>query len=193
MKKIMGILVFMIIFCTSSLAFADDWTYAGRFVLRYDMPHSTDVFIMNHLVPYSSQAIGTTHGKYMPYDVYYQHDHSTDRGGGAEYANWHFEYNAKVVPLNIYGAPMDYSGLHSGSIVTSYVIATKGSYGIIPKTFRVYDRKSHEVLFEARGTMGSEELHQNSAAEVILQQSAPHPVERGTSDKLKGHGYYAYS
>ncbi|WP_021171332.1 hypothetical protein SOV_36210 [Sporomusa ovata DSM 2662] len=61
MKTITKLFVFIILVSFSNLVFANDWVYAGRYLLRSDFSHThhTDVFLMNHLTSYSKQLVGT--------------------------------------------------------------------------------------------------------------------------------------
>lgn len=193
MKLVIKTLIFIMMISVSNLAFASDWVYAGRYVLRNDIPiaHHMDLLLMNHLTSYNNQPIGIGENSYSLYDVYYMHDHASDTGDAAkEYDDRSFRFQAKIVPLNIYGEVMDYSGTNSATVVSDFVIAAKGVFGISPKQHRVYDRKTHEILFEANGAMGGQQLYKDSAAEDILKQSGDHPVFRGASEKLNGSGYY---
>ncbi len=190
MKVIIKTLIFIMMISFSNLAFASDWIYAGRYVLSNNIPIApyTDLLLINHLTSYSNRTIGEN--SYSLYDVYYMHDHESDTGDSAkEYDDRSFRFQAKIVPLDIYGKVMDYSGTKSATIVSDFVIAAKGVFGISPKQHRVYDRKTHEILFEATGAMGGQQLYKDSAAEDILKQSGDHPVFRGASDKLNGSGY----
>lgn len=196
MKTITKIFVFILLMSFSNLVFANDWVYAGRYVLRSNFSHThhTDVFLMNHLTSYSNQLVGTGKNDYSLYDVYYMHDHASDTGDGTkEYDDRSFQFQAKIVPLNIYGKVMDYTGTYSGTVVSEFIIAAKGVLGVSPKHQKVYDRKTNQLLFEASGDMGSEPLYKDSAAEAILKHSGDHPVSHGTSDELNGSSYYPYN
>ena len=86
MKKLMMVLMIMVVCLLPGNVSAQDYTYAGRFYLRRVPPiaHNADMFLVNHLISHKGEA---PEG-YMPYDVYYLHDHATDRGAyGLEYAN----------------------------------------------------------------------------------------------------------
>lgn len=169
---------------------AQDFVYAGRFYLRSAPPiaHNADVFLLNHL----SAEKGDAPEGYMPYDVYYAHDHSTDTGDySLEYANQSFRFAAKIVPLNIYNKPMG-DGLFAGTITCDFVIAAQGVYGIGITKFSVYDTVSGEQLFLASGQMGTEQLYAESAAEFILKQSGDHPVDGGAANQLAGVAYYPF-
>ena len=128
MKKIILALLLMIVCMVPGLALAHDYTYAGRFYLRSMPPiaHNADMFLVNHLINKKGEA---PEG-YLPYDVYYTHDHATDRGDyGLEYANQSFEFDVMIVPLNIYNKDMG-TGLYAGTIDCHMIIAAQGVYGI---------------------------------------------------------------
>ena len=192
MKRLVKLVVFLLVLLTASLAWADEWTYAGRFVLRHDMHHSNDVFILNHLVQDNGQPIGTGSGQYMPYDVYYYHDHDNDKVFEDENVCLvTFNIQGKVVPLNVYGKPMEHKGEQCGTIVSDIDVKNAGTFGVKSQGFRVFDRVTHELLFEASGKMGYEQLYKNSAAEAILRLSAPHPVPHWSEGPM-GSVYYKY-
>ena len=182
MKRIMGII--MLLCCLCSTVFAEGWTYVGRFCLRADMHHVTDVFLVNHLTTIYNQPIGIGHDKYLPYDVYYMHNHTTDvidRSGEAYI--YKVMYKAKIIPLNIYGKPMNFSGAEDGIIISEYYIKAAGAYGIRPMRQTVFDIVKGTQLFEASGDMGTEQLYEESAA-VAISRDAGH--------NINGHGYYTY-
>lgn len=179
----------------ANLAFANEWTYSGRYVLHNNFSHNhhTDLLIVNHLISQNDQLVNKSGNKYSLYDVYFKHDHADDTGdSGKEYDNRSFRFKAMIVPLNNYGKPMDYKGAYSGTVLSEYVIASKGVFGVIPKIHKVYDRITSQVVFEAIGEMGSEPLYKNSAAKAMLKQSGDHPVFHGTADELNGSAYYPY-
>ncbi len=196
MKTVAKIFVFIVLMTFSSVAFASDWVYAGRYVLQSNFSHihHTDVFLINHLTLYSNQHVGTGKNDYSFYDVYYMHDHASDTGDGTkDYDDRSFRFQAMIVPLNVYGKVMDFSGAYCGTVVSEYVISAKGVFGVTPKHHKVYDRKTQQLLFEATGDMGSEPLYKSSAAESILKNSGDHPVSHGASNELNGSDYYPYS
>ncbi|MBP2633217.1 MAG: hypothetical protein H6Q70_3845 [Firmicutes bacterium] len=146
MKVIIKTLIFIMMISFSNLAFASDWIYAGRYVLSSNFPIApyTDLLLMNHLTSYNNQPIGIGNNSYSLYDVYYMHEHASDTGDSTkEYDDRSFRFQAKIVPLDIYGKVMDYSGTNSATVVSDFVIAAKGVFGISPKQHRVYDRRSY--------------------------------------------------
>lgn len=190
MKKIILVLLLMIVCMVPRLASAQDYTYAGRFYLRSMPPiaHNADMFLVNHLINKKGEA---PEG-YLPYDVYYTHDHATDRGDyGLEYANQSFEFDVKIVPLNIYNKDMG-TGLYAGTIYCHMIIAAQGVYGIKLTDFYVADTRKGDRLFSASGQFGSEQLYKDSAAEAILKMSGDHPVDGGKSENLGGCGTYPF-
>ena len=195
MKTFAKILAFMILMSFSNLAFASEWVYAGRYVLQdnFSYTHHTDVFLINHLTLYTNQPVKAGKDRYSLYDVYYMHDHASDKGDGTkEYDDRSFRFQAMIVPLNVYGEVMDYTGTYSDTVVSEFVISPKGVFGVTPKHHKVYDRKTQQLLFEATGDMGSQQLYKDSAAEAILKHSGNHPVSHGGSNELNGSGYYPY-
>lgn len=190
MKKLMMVLMIMVVCLLPGIVSAQDYTYAGRFYLRRVPPiaHNADMFLVNHLISHKGEA---PEG-YMPYDVYYMHDHATDRGDySLEYANQRFEFAVRIVPLNIYNKDMG-MGLYAGTINCKFVIAAQGVYGVRVKDFFVTDTKKGNRLFSASGDFGSEQLCKESAAEAILKMSGDHPVDGGKSENLRGYGTYPF-
>jgi len=189
MRKFAFVLCMALVCLASSVASAADWEYAGRFGRSWKPPikHHVDVFLMNHLKTWT----GDTNVQ-LPCDVYYRHDHSTDTGDYKhDFPNQSFRFEAKIVPLNVNGGTMG-KGVHGGTIYCEYIVAAQGVYGIVMKGFRVVDTETGELLFEAAGNMGSEQLYENTAAEAVLQISGDHPVEGGLSSQLQGAEEYPY-
>ena len=189
MKKFAVLLCMALVCLVSSVAGAADWEYAGRFggPRKPPVAHNVDLFLINHLKEWS----GDTKVQ-LPYDVYYRHDHATDTGDyKLEYANQSFQFEVKIVPLNIYGKTMG-KGLYGGTILCEYAVAARGVYGVGIKGFRVIDTETGELLFEATGQMGTEQLYEGTPAEAILKQSGDHPVDGGLSSQLHGVGEYPY-
>lgn len=165
----------------------DSWNYLGMFVLRRSINPVTDLFILNHLTPFT----GKQHGDYLYYDVYYQHDHSTDEGTGKkEYSDWAFDFKGKVVMLDSDGTPIKNQGIYSGEIITDICIRTKGSFGVAVKSFKVCEPKTGKILFNGNAEPHSGEgMYMNTAASYMLNVSAPHPV---APISLRGYGEYPY-
>lgn len=196
MKKFLLLLVslFTLFFPASALAADDGWIYAGRFGLLWSPPvaHNVDMFLINHLTTFRGITSVRNPESQLPYDVYYKHDHAADTGDNHhEYNNHSFRFQVKIVPLSIHGTTMG-SGTHGGTIVCSYKITAKGAFGVDMKSFKVFDTKTHQLLFSAEGDFGSEQMYKESAAEAILKDSAPHPVFQSTASQLNGAGYYKY-
>lgn len=196
MKKFILILVslFTLLFSSSALAADADWVYAGRFglLLKPPVAHNVDMYLINHLTVFRGNTSFRDPEGQLPYDVYYKHDHSTDTGDNHHAANNHsFQFQVKIVPLNVYGKPMG-SGTYAGTIVCEYKVAAKGAFCVVMKSFKVFDTNTHQQLFSAEGNFGSEQMYKESAAEAILKESAPHPVFQGTAIQLNGAGYYRY-
>ena len=121
----------------------DSWTYLGVFVLRRSVNPVTDLYLLNHLTPFTEKQ----QGGYLYYDVFYQHDHSTDEGTGKkEYADWAFNFKGKVVMIDKDGAPIKNQGIYSGEIITDVSIRTKGSFGVTVNSFKVYDQESFNIV-----------------------------------------------
>lgn len=108
-----------------------------------------------------------------------------------EYNNHSFQFQVKIVPLNIFGKIIG-SGISAGTIVCSYNIVAKGSYRIVMKSYKIFDTKTHQQLFNAEGDFDAEQLYIDSAAETILKESSPHPVFAGLANQLNGTEYYKY-
>ncbi len=186
--------LFTLLFSSSAFAADDDWIYAGRFGLlrRPPISHNVDMYLVNHLTTFRENTSINNPESQLPYDVYYKHDHSTDTGDNQyEYDNHSFQFQVKIVPLNLYGKKMG-SGITAGTIVCSYTIAAKGAFGVVMKSFKVFDTQTHQQLFNAEGNFWSEEMYKDSAAEAILKDSAPHPIINSTANQLNGISYYKY-
>lgn len=196
MKKFFFILVALFTFAFSSSVSAadDDWIYAGRFGLLWTPPvaHNVDMYLINHLTTFRGITSMRDSESQLPYDIYYKHDHSTDTGDNHhEYNNHSFQFQVKIVPLNVHGTTMG-SGTYAGTIICSYKIAAKGAFGVVMKSFKIFDTNTDQQLFNAEGNFGSEIMYKDSAAEAILKDSAPHPVSQSTANQLNGTGYYKY-
>lgn len=175
MKKVMIFLVVFMAMC--SYVYAADWIYAGRYVLSSKpvVAHNRDIFLINHLQVYSGQPMASLriYGRnaYMPYDVYYKHDHSTDKTYSSKDSyGVSYYYQAKIIPLNNGNKPMG-SGVFGGVIFCDYKLGTRGAMGVDVTSFKVCDLKSNIELFTATGNAGSEILDRSSAARAILRLS----------------------
>ena len=123
MKRLVKLVVFLLVFLATNVALADEWTYAGRFVLRADASYSTDTLILNHLVPFAGQKIGTGSGQYRIFDLYYHHNHDYDEYVPyQEYVKELFNIQGKIIPLNSDLKPMERSGLQYGTIVSDIML-----------------------------------------------------------------------
>ncbi len=168
-KKVLGLITLLMMI--SSVSFAEEWTYLGRFMLRNNVDHTTDVLILDHLMPYKGMPNG-----FKLFDVYYYHDHSSDyyKNDGIVSIT-RINVQGKIVPLNQNGEKMNYSGISFGTIVSDIEITNKGVFGVVPKSFRIFDSASHELIFSSQGQMRSDMLYRGSAAEYIVNVTAPHP------------------
>ncbi len=168
-KRIMWLIALLMLF--SSVSFAEEWTYLGRFMLKANIDHTTDVLILDHLMPYKGLPNG-----YKLFDVFYHHDHAGDyyKSDGIV-STTRISIQGKVVPLNQNGEKMNYSGITSGTIVSDVEITNKGVFGVVPKSFRIFDSATHELIFSSQGQMRSDMLYRSSAAEYIVNVTAPHP------------------
>ena len=138
MKKFFLILVFLLtlVFSSSALAADDGWVYVGRLGLLWTPPiaHNVDMYLINHLTTFRGNTSMNNPVSQLPYDVYYKHDNSTDTGDNQhEYNNHSFQFQVKIVPLNVYGETMG-SGTHTGTILCSYTVATKGAFCVVMKS-----------------------------------------------------------
>ena len=181
MKKVIKICIIMFILMLScSISYANEWTYLGKFVLAKDKNHCNDYLILNHLFPYQGQYNS------KKFNVYYHHNHNTDFVGDETIG---LGLQGKIVPLDNYGKEMKYSGLTSGTIVSDVVVQTKGSFGVFPKSFRIFDNVTHKEIFCANGQMVGEILYKGSAAECIVNITGPH---RGFEfNQISGGEYYS--
>lgn len=166
----------MVIMTFSITALANEWTYVGRFVLPKNLQHTNDTLILNHLRPFS----GHSFDSYKWFNVYYHHDHSQDyfKDDGIT-ASISINFQGKIVPLNIRGEEMQYSGVESGTIISDVSIKNKGVYGVCPESFRIFDNVTHQQIFSVQGAMSSEALNRSSAAEYIANISGPHKGNPG--------------
>ena len=105
LKRIL--LCFVVLLLFASQAFAENWTYLGRYAVKNNPVYvnTTDALILNHLFPCTSQPANN----YQQYDVYYFHDHKDDVRTVNDFVNLiSVPIKAKIVPLNIYGNPSHY-------------------------------------------------------------------------------------
>ena len=155
--------------------------YVGRYVLRTGL-HPNDPFILNHLTRYNDQQINYENGQepqYTWYDVYCEHDHSTDIDRlEQDYEIKKISFTGYIVPLNILGRPMvgsaDFNSNQSSIIVSEAAIMTKGTWGFEPQNLKVYNNVSKKLIMETKGYIGNEMLFKNSAAVDIINSTAPH-------------------
>ena len=173
MKRTLMLLIVLLTLCTT--VFASEWIYAGRFVMSSEpaIAHNVDIFLINHLEKFNGQRMMRRNDggadTYMPYDVYYKHDHSTDvNKDNGNYRTVAYSYQARIIPLNINNQTMG-SGVFGGAIECDYKLATEGVFGVRVPSFKVYDLESKQELFSAEGNTGSEVLKANSAAHAIMQ------------------------
>ena len=170
------IFLIMAIMTFSVTALANEWTYVGRFVLPKNIQHTNDTLILNHLRPFSGQSFDS----FKWFNVYYHHDHSTDvyKDDGVV-LSVSINFQGKIVPLDIAGKEMQYSGVNSGTIVSDVSIQNKGVYGVCPQNFRIFDSVTHQQIFAVQGAMSSEALNRSTAAEYIANISGPHTGNPG--------------
>lgn len=158
-----------------------DKQYVGRYVLRTGL-HPNDPFILNHLVKYSNQQINYINGQapqYAWYDVYCEHDHSSDIDRlEQDYELKKITFTGYIVPLNIQGKPI-LGSTNSNSNLTSIIkaqasIMIKGTWSFEPQSLKAYNNASKELIMETKGYIGSEMLFKGSAAVDIVNLTAPH-------------------
>ena len=177
-KKIF--MMVMIIMTFTITVMANEWTYVGRFVMPKNVHHTNDTLVLNHLRPFN----GHSFDSYKWFNVYYHHDHSQDyyKDDGIT-ASVSINFQGKIVPLNIRGEEMQYSGVESGTIISDITIKNKGVYGVCPESFRIFDNVTHQQIFGVQGAMSSEPLYRSTAAEYIVNISGPH---KGTPGMING-------
>ena len=164
-KTIMFLIAFLLM---SSVVSANEWTYLGKFMLPNNSNHCSDYLILNHLKPYQGQYNCDV------FDVYYHHNHDTDFIGDGNDEGMGLNLQEKIVPLNSYGNRMNYSGVDCGTIISDVDVRTKGSFGVCPNSFRIFDNVTHKEIFSVKGEMRSEQLKKRCAAEYIVNVTAPH-------------------
>ena len=171
LKRILLCLAILMLFTAS--AFAEEWTYLGRYTVKKDMfyVNTTDALILNHLFPYNGQPTNS----YRLFDVYYFHDHNEDIREVNEIVNLiTVPVKAKIVPLNIYGKPMVSDGVYCGQIYSDINITNAGVFEVRPVAFYITDSVSGKTLFQATGEMQGQILIADSAAQKIAAVTGPH-------------------
>ena len=171
LKRILLCLTVVMLFASS--AFAENWTYLGRYAARNNplYVNTTDVLILNHLFPSNSQSAD----KHQLYDVYYFHDHKSDVREVNDIVNIiSVPIRAKIVPLNIYGKPMLSDGVFCGQIFSDIIITNAGVFEVRPVAFSIVDSVSNKTIFQAMGEMQGQILVADSAAQKIAAVTGPH-------------------
>ena len=171
LKRILLCLTVLLLFAAS--AFAEEWTYLGRYTVKKDMfyVNTTDALILNHLFPYSGQPTNS----YRLFDVYYFHNHNEDIREVNEIVNLiTVPVKAKIVPLNIYGKPMVSDGVFCGQIYSDINITNAGVFEVRPVAFYIVDSVSNKPIFQATGEMQGQILIADSAAQKIAAVTGPH-------------------
>ena len=171
LKRIL--LCLMAIMMFSAGAYAEQWTYLGRYAVKNNPMYvnTTDALILNHLFLYTSQSTNN----HQMYDVYYFHDHKDDVRVVNDVVNLiTVPIKAKIVPLNIYGKPMLSDGVFCGQIFSDIKITNAGVFEVRPVAFSIRDSVSGKVLFRAAGEMQGQVLLADSAAQKIAALTGPH-------------------
>lgn len=171
LKRIL--LCLMAIMLLSAGAYAEQWTYLGRYAVKNNPMYvnTTDALILNHLFLYTSQSANN----HQMYDVYYFHDHKDDVRVVNDVVNLiTVPIKAKIVPLNIYGKPMLSDGVFCGQIFSDIKITNAGVFEVRPVAFSIRDSVSGKVLFRAAGEMQGQVLLADSAAQKIAALTGPH-------------------
>ena len=171
LKRIL--LCLMAIMLLSAGAYAEQWTYLGRYAVKNNPMYvnTTDALILNHLFLYTSQSANN----HQMYDVYYFHDHKDDVRVVNDVVNLiTVPIKAKIVPLNIYGKPMLSDGVFCGQIFSDIKITNAGVFEVRPVAFSIRDSVSGKVLFRAAGEMHGQVLLADSAAQKIAALTGPH-------------------
>ena len=162
LKRILLCLMAIMLF--SAGAYAEQWTYLGRYAVKNNPMYvnTTDALILNHLFLYTSQSTNN----HQMYDVYYFHDHKDDVRVVNDVVNLiTVPIKAKIVPLNIYGKPMLSDGVFCGQIFSDIKITNAGVFEVRPVAFSIRDSVSGKVLFRAAGEMQGQVLLADSAAQ----------------------------
>ena len=171
LKRILLCLTVLMLFTAS--AFAENWTYLGRYAAKNNpfYEKTTDALILNHLFPYTNQSTSD----HQLYDVYYFHDHSYDVRQVDEVVNLiTVPIKAAIVPLNIYGKPMESNGVFCGQIYSDVNITNAGVFEVRPVAFSIMDSVSKKIIFQATGEMQGQILIADSAAQKIVAVTGPH-------------------
>ena len=171
LKRILLCLMAIMLF--SAGAYAEQWTYLGRYAVKNNPMYvnTTDALILNHLFLYTSQSTNN----HQMYDVYYFHDHKDDVRVVNDVVNLiTVPLKAKLVPLNIYGKPMLSDGVFCGQIFSDIKITNAGVFEVRPVAFSIRDSVSGKVLFRAAGEMQGQVLLADSAAQKIAALTGPH-------------------
>ena len=171
LKRILLCLMAIMLF--SAGAYAEQWTYLGRYAVKNNPMYvnTTDALILNHLFLYTSQSTNN----HQMYDVYYFHDHKDDVRVVNDVVNLiTVPIKAKIVPLNIYGKPMLSDGVFCGQIFSDIKITNAGVFEVRPVAFSIRDSVSGKVIFRAAGEMQGQVLLADSAAQKIAALTGPH-------------------
>ena len=171
LKRILLCLMAIMLF--SAGAYAEQWTYLGRYAVKNNPMYvnTTDALILNHLFLYTSQSTNN----HQMYDVYYFHDHKDDVRVVNDVVNLiTVPIKAKLVPLNIYGKPMLSDGVFCGQIFSDIMITNAGVFEVRPVAFSIRDSVSGKVIFRAAGEMQGQVLLADSAAQKIAALTGPH-------------------
>ena len=171
LKRILLCLMAIMLF--SAGAYAEQWTYLGRYAVKNNPMYvnTTDALILNHLFLYTSQSTNN----HQMYDVYYFHDHKDDGRVVNDVVNLiTVPIKAKLVPLNIYGKPMLSDGVFCGQIFSDIMITNAGVFEVRPVAFSIRDSVSGKVIFRAAGEMQGQVLLADSAAQKIAALTGPH-------------------
>ena len=171
LKRILLCLMAIMLF--SAGAYAEQWTYLGRYAVKNNPMYvnTTDALILNHLFLYTSQSTNN----HQMYDVYYFHDHKDDVRVVNDVVNLiTVPIKAKLVPLNIYGKPMLSDGVFCGQIFSDIMITNAGVFEVRPVAFSIRDSVSGKVIFRAAGEMQGQILLADSAAQKIAALTGPH-------------------
>ena len=129
LKRILLCLMAIMLF--SAGAYAEQWTYLGRYAVKNNPMYvnTTDALILNHLFLYTSQSTNN----HQMYDVYYFHDHKDDVRVVNDVVNLiTVPIKAKLVPLNIYGKPMLSAGVFCAQILSDVLINDAGVFDVCP-------------------------------------------------------------
>ena len=177
LKRILLCLMAIMLF--SAGAYAEQWTYLGRYAVKNNPMYvnTTDALILNHLFLYTSQSTNN----HQMYDVYYFHDHKDDVRVVNDVVNLiTVPIKAKLVPLNIYGKPMLSDGVFCGQIFSDIKITNAGVFEVRPVAFSIRDSVSGKVIFRAAGEMQGQVLLADSAAQKIAALTGPHKDWKNT-------------